>query len=181
MSGSWKPEQQRNRLGVIEEDIRSLMRKLAESEAAGAEKDKRNTAQHRCLLLSLLDVMDAFERVFDSIAAKKDACNPQMNIWVGNFRTIQRLFKKFLSEQGITLIENLDQGFDPHWHEVERTVLDTSKPVGFIVEEVKKGYLWQGKELLRRSKIVVVTHDASKTSDLAEDETKAGRDHSFNT
>lgn len=172
-AGLSKPEQGKNRLSEIEEDTRTLMRRLAETELVSTENDKRTTEQQRSLLLSLLDVTDAFDRVFGSINAKKDVCNSQMNIWVGNFRTVHRLLQKLLTEQGVTPIENLDQGFDPYWHEVETIVFDKAKPSGAIVEEVKRGYLWRNKELLRRARVVVVTHDSSVVSDIPEASSKA--------
>ena len=78
-----------------------------------------------------------------------------MKKWIGNFRTVYRLLDKVLSEQGVTKIESLDQAFDPHWHKVVGTVVDPSKQDGTIVEETKRGYVWQN-QILREAEVIVV-------------------------
>jgi molecular chaperone GrpE len=153
----WTPLQQRRRLALIEADLGGLMRSLAESKAAAREKDREHAEHLRRLYLSLLDSTDALERVFNNINAKKDACTPQMNIWINNFRTVHRLLRKVLSGQGVVPIENLGVEFDPQWHEIEQTTYRADLEEGTIVEEVQKGYLWKGKELLRHARVVVTT------------------------
>ena len=161
-AGVWKAEQRSRRLAIIEQDVRTLMRRLAEAEAADREKGREHTEHLNRLYLALLDATDAMERVLNSINAKKDACTPQMNIWVGNFRTVQRLLRKVLSGQGVVSIENLGLEFDPQWHEIEEIRYQPAAEEGTIVEEVQKGYLWNGKELLRRAKVVVTTRRPPK-------------------
>jgi molecular chaperone GrpE len=78
-----------------------------------------------------------------------------MKIWIGNYSTVRRLLERFLSEQGITRIEILNQTFDPQWHKVADIVADSTKPDGTITEEVKKGYVWQN-QVLRKAEVVVV-------------------------
>jgi len=146
-----------NALEVIERDLRRLTRELAEVRFSVMEGEKQHQAQVRALLLGLLEALDAFNRVFRGIHAKADQVTPLMRRWVGNFRTVRRLVEEVLSQQGVTRIENLDQGFDPRWHKVAYTVFDLSRPEGMIVEEVKSGYVWQN-QLLRKAEVGVVRH-----------------------
>lgn len=158
---AWEPGE--SGIEAIEQDIRKLMRQLGEAQFQMAEKEKANAGEVKDMLLALLEITDAFDRVFLSIHAKEDQVTPQMKRWIGNFRTIRRLVDGVLSAQGVVRIENLDYGFDPRWHVVEDTVHDPSKPDGTIVEEVKPGYVWRNK-ILRETVVRVVRNDA-----LAED------------
>ena len=170
---AWKPEDNGNPLQVIEDDIRKLMRQLAEAKFASAEGEKRATEETRRFLLSILEVLDAFQRVFDNIEAKKGEMTRQMKIWAGNFRAVHRLLRSMLTERNVTEIENLDNGFDPHWHKIAETVPDPTRPNGSIVQEVHKGYVWQN-HILRKAEVVVVRNAATGTGVLPETAAGAG-------
>ena len=145
-------------VGTIEGDIRALMKKLGEADFALGKQDKESQGKTKKLLLSLLDIMDSFERVFDAVHKKPDLVTKQMKKWIANFRTIHRMLRQVLSDQGVTRIENLDQGFDPQWHQVLETVNDPAQEEGAITEEVKAGYVWHGV-ILRKAEVMVVRHD----------------------
>jgi molecular chaperone GrpE len=131
------------------------MRQLAEARALSAEVERQSGRAIEQILLRLLDVTDAFERVFRHIQSKADFVTPQMKIWIGNFQAVYRVLDDILIEQGLTPIENLDQGFDPHWHKVVDLVDDPTKKPGTIVEEVNRGYVWH-THVLRKAEVVVV-------------------------
>jgi len=158
----WKKEHSLNRLDEIEKDICNLMRNLAEVKTAGMEKDRAHLEHSKQFILSLLEIMDAFERVFANIHSKKDASTPQMKIWTDNFRAVYRKLDSVVAKQAVTRIECLNREFDPHWHEIEKTVYDTSKPEGTILDEVKKGYIWHGNQLLRHAVVSVISHSPSE-------------------
>ena len=103
---AWKPEGSPNRVAVIEEDIRSLMRQAAEAKLSLREQEHQHTEKTQQLLLGLVEVLDAFERVFRHVHSKEDLVTPQMKIWVGNFSTVRRLLERVLSEQDVTRIKS---------------------------------------------------------------------------
>ncbi len=158
-------------MAVIAADTAGLMRQLAETQATLRDRDRERTEALRKLLLAVLAVGDAFDRVFKSVSSKPDQVTPQMKIWLGNFRAARRLVDKLLGEQGVVRIENLDQGFDPHWHKVADVRVDTAAPEGTIVEEVLKGYIWQN-QVLRKAEVVVVRHAAGEADESGEPEGK---------
>ena len=164
---AWKPEDSQESLRVIEQDIRNLMRRLAEVQFSHAEQEKQQAEKMQRLLLALVEVTDAFARVFRNIHAKEELVTPQMKIWSGNFRSVCRLLESVLSEQGVVKLDNLDAGFDPRWHKPAGFVDDPTKAEGTIVEEVLRGYLWQN-QLLRKAEVIVVRHageDAEEPGD----------------
>ncbi len=142
----------------IEQGIRQLMLQVAEDAAKVREDERERKAETRKLLLELLEVIDAFERVFRSIHAKKDDITPQMKIWTGNFRTVRKMLDSIVASRDVVRIENLDSGFDPQWHKVAEVVTDPEKPDGTIVEEVKAGYVWLG-DVLRKTEVTVVRNE----------------------
>jgi len=151
----WAPEDGPNRLAAIADDIRKLMVDLAESEFERNAAKESNRTEKRRLLLAILEIMDAFERIFRSIHAKQDKVTPQMKKWVGNFRTIHRMLRGILAEEGVTRIENLERGFDPNWHRAIEAIQDKSRPEGTIAEETRAGYVWH-EEVLRKAEVIVV-------------------------
>lgn len=156
---AWKPEDGGAPLAVIERDIRDLMHRLAEAEFSRSQQDRDHHEHTRNMLLSVLEVTDAFERVFRSVSAKQDKVTVQMKKWIGNFRTAYRMLRRVLTDQGVSRIENLEQGFDPRWHRAVETIEDMSRAEGTIVEEVLPGYVWRD-ELLRHAEVVAVLHAA---------------------
>ncbi len=134
---------------AVEDDIRSLMGQVSAARFALRQSEAQQLETTRKLFLDLIEVLDAFERVFRNINAKEDQITTQMKTWIGNFRTVRRLLEKPLSEHGVIRIENLDGGFDPNWHRASEVVVDPSRPEGTIVEELKEGYVWRGQVQMR--------------------------------
>jgi len=151
-------EEEDDALKIIEQDIRGLMYRLADANIAIEESQKEFYNEKKRLLLSIIEILDAFDRVFLSIQKKKDAIDRQMKKWIANFRTIRRMLSILLTEQGISVMETLGQDFDPRWHRISETVVDESKSDGDIVEEVQKGYFWSN-QLLRKAEIIIVKNN----------------------
>lgn len=145
-------------IAAIQQDIREMMYRIADLELVQSEQHKQHIENTKKLLLSLIEVMDAFDRVFSSIREKQDQLNRQMKKWIGNFRTIRRMLENMLAEHGVAEIQNLDLEFDPHWHKVGEIVEDPSKPEGTIIGEVLKGYTWHN-QILRHAEVIVVRNN----------------------
>ncbi len=140
---------------TLEQDIRGMMLKIADMGLSRAELEKDNKKNLKEIFLSLIEVLDAFDRVFQSIHKKQDLVDKQMKKWIGNFRTIRRLVDRILLKHGVVIIENIDQRFDPRWHKASAILTDNSRPDEMIAEELVKGYLWNNK-VLRKSQVVVI-------------------------
>ena len=143
---------------LIENDIRRLMHRLAVAEHEKKQNEKAFRDENKRILLELIEILDAFERVFAAIKEKQDLVNRQMKKWISNFRTIRRLLENLLYEKGVRAIENLDDGFDPKWHKAVSIVSDPDKPDDTIVDQVASGYVWRN-EILRKAEVIVVRDD----------------------
>lgn len=116
---------------------------------------KRRTEQERLetskyansqLILSILPVLDDFERAFDSISPKFSKSN-----WTEGLRLIERKLKTILETQGLSPIKALGETFDPNLHEA---AMHGKGEEGKVVRELRKGYKLSDK-VIRPSTVVV--------------------------
>ncbi len=154
-----------DRLAVIEEDVGRLVSELASARTELVERQSIRRREMERHLLSLLEVLDGFERVFANIRAREAEVTPAMRAWIDNFRTVGRLLGRVLREQELTPIETPTRVFDPRWHTAARVVVDASLAPGTIVEETRRGYVW-GKQVLRKAEVVVVREDLDPEGQL---------------
>lgn len=159
---AWQTQNGAEPLAAMERDLCTLMRALAEARFANDEQNKSHQQATRDLLLSLLEVKDAFEHVFEDVDRHKDRLDAKMKKYLSNFQTVSKLLWRILQRQGVKEIINLEQGFDPHWHQIVGKVPDPSRVDGTILEVVRRGYAWQGK-LLREAEVVVVYNGGGGT------------------
>ena len=102
----------------------------------------------RQFMLSLLDVVDDVERILNFVGNDSSPL-------VEGIRAVHRKLMQLLQKEGVRPIEAVGQPFDPALHEVVSTVpADGDHPTGTIVEEVRRGYVWNG-DLLRSAQVVV--------------------------
>lgn len=140
---------------VIEKDEADLARKLAETKLSLSESEHKYTNDMKSILLSILDVVDAFDEVFSAIDEKKDELTQSMRAYVANFRTRYRMLSSILSDRQVVQIDNIGDKFDPCWHHAVDHVEDASKENGVIVKMTKKGYFWKD-QVLRKVWVIVV-------------------------
>ena len=98
------------------------------------------------LILSMLPVLDDFERALDSIDN-----NANQSEWIDGIRLIERKLRASLEAQGLTPIEAKGEAFDPHLHEAIR---QSDGQDGIVLEEVQKGYRLYDR-ILRPAMVVV--------------------------
>ena len=153
---SFKPQDAGIYFSAVELEIRNIIRQGAESKYDLSEIERENTMDLKIIYLGIIEnVLDKMEDIFNHVEQKSEEITPKMKKWVGNFRTIYRLTRNLLRDHGVVEIENIDNGFDPQWHDADEKIKDTTKPEGTIVKQLRKGYVWRN-QLLRRSKVVVV-------------------------
>lgn len=145
-----------NHLDEIEKDIRDLISKCGSLTAELDNLRNETEASTRKMLLDFIEVADAFENVFHSIGPKLEAADQQTRIWMTNFRTVYKVLLRALNSCGVTQIEAaIGMKANPHWHNVTEVVKQADREDETIVEEIRKGYLRQGK-LLRPSDVKAV-------------------------
>lgn len=101
-------------------------------------------------LLKLLPVLDAL-----TISEKEIPDDLKDNAWVKGLLNTKKIILNFFKEQGVKEIKAVGEKFDPNLHEAVEVVELPDKESGIIVEEIKKGYLFEEK-VLRPAKVKVV-------------------------
>ncbi len=171
---------------VKAEDIEALQQALAEQEKEAekylanwqrAQADLANYRKHAeqekqeildfgnsTLILSLLPIIDDFERAFDSLPS--ELC--EMN-WIEGIKIIYNSLKAALEKAGVTEVKAKGERFDPHLHEA---VMGRAGEEGVILEEIQKGY--RLKDRVIRPSLVVVGKGKEETEE--ENDGESSRD-----
>jgi molecular chaperone GrpE len=150
MTGAEGPETERLREQLRQEHemyLRALAdfenyRKRVEVELASAAQRGKHE-----IILSLLDLLDGFERALQHVDAAPSSFSEGL-------RAIFRRFQNALERQGVTPIESVGEKFDPRLHEAIGSVPSDKYEPGTVVEEVQRGYRW-GDQLLRPARVRV--------------------------
>jgi molecular chaperone GrpE len=113
------------------------------------ERDRAQQAQagKRGLILSLLDVMDDFERALAHAGQEPEPV-------VEGVQAIYRRLTALLAAEGVTAFESAGQPFDPALHEAVGSVESEGQQPGEVFDELSRGYRWK-EELLRPARVRV--------------------------
>jgi molecular chaperone GrpE len=102
----------------------------------------------RELLLSLLEVMDDFDRAEEHLNNAGDAV-------AEGLRLLRQRLLNLLESNGVTPFASVGEKFDPEVHEGMSLVDGEGQEPGTVYEEYLRGYLWNGR-LLRPARVTVV-------------------------
>ncbi len=138
-----------------EADIIALLRQSSALHTELKDCQEKSKEDKKAMLLHLVGVLDAFDRVFNNIGQKEKDADKLTRIWLGNFRSIRRLVDTTLKEANVKKIEAPERRAIPGFHTVVETVENPELEDDTIVEELETGYLW-GDEILRKASVKVV-------------------------
>ena len=123
-------------------DFENYRRRVERDRAKEAAAFKRN------ILLSLVDVVDSFERALPHVAACPESV-------AKGIQAIHRRMLDILDSQGVQRIEAVEKPFDPTVHEaIGAAPSDDTHPPGTVVEEIQPGYRL-GEEVVRPARVRV--------------------------
>ena len=100
------------------------------------------------LILKILPILDNFEK------AEKEIPQEKKDKYLEGFLQIKKQLEDCLKNQGIEIIKSLNEKFDPNFHEVVQEIEAKDKESSIIIEEVKKGYILNGK-VIRSAKVKI--------------------------
>jgi molecular chaperone GrpE len=122
-------------------DFDNYRRRVERERTSAARRGKRD------LMVSLLDVIDNFDRALEHIG---DAPSSVSN----GVRAIHRKLLGLLEAQDITPLQSLGETFNPELHEAIGSVETDQYESGTVADEVQRGYRW-GDEVLRPARVRV--------------------------
>ncbi len=105
--------------------------------------------------LSIIDILDSFERVEEGLIEKGLDKNEEASKTMNRYKTIHKKLLNLLQKHGITKIEFPDNKLIVGLCEVIETEVDNNRKNDEIISIVRSGYI-RGKELIRASQIIVV-------------------------
>jgi molecular chaperone GrpE len=117
-------------------------RRRVERERAGAAR-----AGKRELLLSLLDVLDGFDRALAQISGTDKSVSEGL-------QAIHRQLLGLLEAHGVTPFPSQGQPFDPTRHEAVASAESQEYEPGTVIDEYGRGYRWND-EVLRPARVRV--------------------------
>jgi molecular chaperone GrpE len=119
-------------------DFDNYRRRVEQERATVSRREKRT------LILSLLDLLDNFDRALEHTGQDSAASE--------GLRAIHRQLQSMLESEGITSFRSVGETFDPAIHEAVGS--DTNGDPGRVTQELLRGYRWGG-ELLRPARVRV--------------------------
>jgi molecular chaperone GrpE len=112
-----------------------------------SEGKKLAESGKREVILPLLDIVDDVERSLDRAGEGEEP-------FVEGIKLIHRKLLALLEAQGVRPFESKGKMFTPELHEAVAVKKDRRVKPGTIVDELRRGYLWQN-ELLRPAQVRV--------------------------
>ena len=101
------------------------------------------------ILMSLLPILDNFERVINQEVASED-----LKSYLEGFKLIYNQIKDILTANDVKEIETLGKEFDPNIHQSISVRKDDSKESGIVLEVYQKGYTYKDK-VLRPAMVII--------------------------
>lgn len=97
------------------------------------------------VLVRLLPILDDFQRALESMPAEVSAAP-----WTEGVRLIERKFQYLLEQEGVTVIDDAGQEFDPTLHQAVTHEPSDTVPAGHVISALRAGYRL-GDQVLRPS------------------------------
>ena len=118
------------------------------------EKEEYLRFAHSALVQELLPVYDHFIIALSNIHSSSKEAAGNHEVILQGIEMIQNELWELLSRNGLSKIETVGKPFDPEQHEAIETVEDVTHPEGTVIEEIRPGYLLNGK-LLRPASVKI--------------------------
>ncbi|HMF49791.1 MAG TPA: nucleotide exchange factor GrpE [Candidatus Saccharimonadales bacterium] len=124
-------------------DFENYRRRVERERSRAARSDKRE------IILSLLDVMDGFERALTHM-------NDAPRSVAQGLQALHRQLLGVLETQGVTPLKSLGETFNPEVHDAIGSVESEEVESGAVAEELQRGYRW-GDDVLRPARVRVAS------------------------
>lgn len=125
---------------ALQQKDEQLNQTLSEYENFRRRIAKENQDQHKLgkreLLLGIIEVLDNFERALQSKPMQNESA------LTSGVRSIYKQLKQLLEQHQVLSFDSVGQKFDPLLHESLHFISDYAHPDGYIVEELRKGFVW---------------------------------------
>lgn len=146
------------RRALLQKD-EQLNQTLSEFENYRRRIAKENQDQHKLgkreLLLGIIEVLDNFDRALQSKPMQGESA------LTSGVRSIYKQLKQLLEQHQVLSFDSVGQKFDPLLHEALHFISDYAHPDGYIIEESRKGYVWDWM-VLRPALVTVIKNSPTE-------------------
>jgi molecular chaperone GrpE len=122
-------------------DFKNYRRRIEQDGSKLADEGKR------AIILPLLDIMDDLEKAMQWASGAEQP-------FVNGVRIIHQKFLALLESHGVLPFESVGSPFNHDFHEAVAMTKHTASKSGTVVDELRRGYLWNS-ELLRHAQVRV--------------------------
>ncbi|MGD8545718.1 MAG: nucleotide exchange factor GrpE [Candidatus Bathyarchaeota archaeon] len=145
-----------NQLKYARADLENLQKHIQRRVDEGVTREKAK------LIMQILTVAEEVDLALDE--AKKEKNSSLLK----GMEMVRKKLWKVLSCEGLCPIEAFRKPFDPHMHESVQEIETCHYPVGMVVQEVRKGYVLNGKVLRPSLVKVACSPDSVKVEKVNE-------------
>lgn len=114
--------------------------------------DRQAKMGSKKIIMGMIDVIDNFDRAL--MEAKKSDWKSGVKPILEGLESTRKGMMKVLSDNGVELVDPLNEPFDPNFHEAFEIVEDSSVPENTVIDVDVKGYILEGI-VLRPAKVRV--------------------------
>ena len=141
-----------------------FLRKAAELEnfRKRTEKEKGETAvlAKSLVLAEILPVVDGIERALAGLAEARES-NESLARYGEGIQLLHRQLLDTLRRLGVVPMDAVGQRFDPHFHEALVRLETADQEENLVVQELRRGYLFNDR-LLRPAQVAVSTRPRAR-------------------
>lgn len=139
-----------NKISLLEEELaktkNDYFKALAEIEnfkkRMNEERIRERKYATQGLIEKLINIVDVFDQVF-SIETEDE----KLKNFLNGFIMLNNSFKQILEEEGVKEITAKNEFFNPRFHDAIETETDSNYDDNFILEELRKGYMFKDRVL----------------------------------
>ena len=145
-----------NQLRYARADLENLQKHIQKRIEEGVTREKAK------LIIQILTVAEELDLTLDEAKKVKNSS------LLEGMEMVRRKLWKVLSCEGLCPIEAIGNPFDPHMHESVQEIETCHYSVGMVVQEVRKGYVLNGKVLRPSLVKVACSQDSIKVDKVNE-------------
>ena len=146
---------------ILEQKLVSFQKRIVSLSQALSAKEKNFLDDKQALYSEFIDILDAFENIFNTIQNKEDQFDKTVKRIINSFESIHRKLIRTLEAQGVQKIDLNDGKAEPGLCQVLETRVDTDHKEGTILSIVRHGYR-VGDRILRPAEVITVSNPHSR-------------------
>jgi molecular chaperone GrpE len=135
------------------EEFKKALTCNAELERKMLAEQRQAQENLKAVLLAMLDVSDAIDRMADYATRNKDSAAGVARL-AASLQSTQRMLARSLAKSNVQRLSVKGQLLDPACCAVESEEMSDDLPEETVIEELVTGYAW-GDRILRKAKVII--------------------------